>query len=64
MALVVLAASALKRVRASGSIIIGRPHEIGDYMAVSLILIVGFALILNPNLRGLNGARLILFPVG
>ena len=64
VALVVLAASALKRVRASGSIIIGRPHEIGDYMAVSLILIVGFALILNPNLRGLNGARLILFPVG
>lgn len=63
VALIALVVRAVQRIRA-GALSIGRPTEIGDYLAASLMLLVAFALLVDPRVQAINGARLMLFPVG
>jgi len=63
LALVALVVDAVQRIRARATPI-GRPTEIGDYLAAGLVLLVGFAVVIDPSTQAINGARLMLFPVG
>jgi len=63
LALIALVVDAAQRIRARGTPI-GRPTEIGDYLAGGLLLLVGFAVLIDPSVQAVNGARLMLFPVG
>lgn len=63
VALAALGIGILQRMRAGVTPLRG-PTGIGDYLALGLVLLVGFALFIDPSIRAINGARLILFPVG
>jgi O-Antigen ligase len=63
LALIALVVDVAQRIRVRGTPI-GRPTEIGDYLAGGLLLLVGFAVLIDPSVQAINGARLMLFPVG
>lgn len=63
VALTALGIGILQRMRAGVTPLRG-PTGIGDYLALGLVLLVGIAVVIDPSIRAINGARLMLVPVG